>query len=188
MWNKIQKIYIGNQLVRPQNPVLFDFWDWTNSQWTTFWTQWTINKTSSSISFSNGNNFCKNYLSGYEIDIGKDFLFEFNATIPSTSASFHYIGLGTSQNGYSTVFIGTNYISNGKISYAWPGINWTNSGENIASNIDYFIKREWNVLTLWRWWVTKYTDNNFTETGTVYVGEQNYRSTLIINTAKFTYL
>ncbi len=184
MWYKINWIYVWNQKVRPaqSSQVLFDYGDWTNSQWTTFWTQWTITKTSSSVAFSNSSGFCQNTLADYTIDISRDFLFEFNADIPTTNASYHYVELWWVAN------IGTNWEHSWKICYIAPNIWWQATNENIAGARDYFIRREWNVLTIWWDNTAKYTDNNCTLTGTYSISEQNYSSTLIIYTAKFTYL
>jgi len=182
MWNKIQKIYIGNQLVRPQNPVLFDFGDWTNSQWTTTGTQWTITKTSSYVSFSNSNGFSQNQLSEYKIDFTKNFLFECRANIPNTVASYHMVSLWL-------WWFGTSWESNrrykiwgvvGNNDYGWDTNNWPR---------DFFFRRENGTFTLWWDGVTKWT-GTYTLTGqeSPYLWEQVYRDTLTIYTAKLTYL
>ena len=195
MWNKIQKIYIGNQLVRPQNPVLFDFWDWTNSQWTVWPSssaqQWTITKTSTYISFYNRNNNTSNYLSQYPIDWTKDFLLEFRGNIPNTSLSYHWIWITTAPGGNNIDFH-TNRESTYRNKIWCETYDWTTTvrqgWETNPWTADYFIKKEWNVLTMWRNWATKYTTSNFSFASTYYLNEWVYRSTATIYTAKLTYL
>lgn len=196
MWYKVQKIYVWDNLVWPeQSSVYFDFWDWTNSQWTVWPAsaaeQWTITKTSTYISFYNGSNNTSNYLSQYPIDWTKDFLLELRCNIPNTSLSYHTVWLITAQDnneiGFHTSRESTyrnkiwcqTYDWTTRIIQGWETNPWT---------ADYFIKKEWNVLTMWRNWVTKYTTSNFSFANTYYLREAVYRATVTIYTAKLTYL
>lgn len=187
MGYKIQEIYVWSQKVRPTEIVLFDYWDWTDSVWTA-WPRpsspaWNITKTSSYISFSGS---WQNYLSEYPIDWTKDFLLEFNANIGDTHYSYHYVGLVTIQNTWG-IFLQTNWEHYWEIAF---DVNWTRSysGETNPWTADYFIKKEWNVLTMWWGGVTKYTDSNYTFETEYYLMENTYDNTITINTAKLTYL
>jgi hypothetical protein len=196
MWYKVKKIYVWNNLVWPEeSSAYFDFWDWTNSQWTVWPAssaeQWTITKTATYISFYNGSSNTSNYLSQYPIDWTKNFLLEFNANIPNTSLSYHSIWLVTAQNDNSIDFH-TNRESTYRNKIWCETYDWTNrvrqSWETNPWTADYFIKKEWNALTMWWNWVTKYTASNFSFASTYYLFEGVYRATATIYTAKLTYL
>lgn len=170
-------------LVRPQSQpsVLFEYWDWSSSQWTesSSWTQWTITKTASYITFYRGGWYCENYMSWDAIDWTKNFLLEFNGNIPNTSVGYHWAGLKWDET--------LTFFTNWESPNYWKICCWTYKETN-PWTVDYFIKKEWTVLTMGRWWVTKYTDNNYTFSNTYYLYEQVYNDTLTINTAKLTYL
>lgn len=194
MWYKLKRILIypdgvTEKQVRPtqSSQVLFDFWDWTNSQWSVWWgSQWTITKTANSIMFSIGTDYSTNYLSQYPIDWTKDFLLEFNANIPSTSVGTHQAGL---YNPNITIAFTTAWQSSyrNKMRCHAGGQYVADGGAN-PWTADYFIKKEWNVLTMWWNNTTVYTDNNYSFESEYYLCEQVYNDTLTINTAKLTYL
>ena len=170
------------------DPVLFDFWDWTNSVWTYTQAsyQWTVTKYTDKITFASGG-FSTNYLSEYEIDWTRDFLLEFNGNIPNTASSYHWIWLTDLVNDSASIFFRTSYES----SYRNKINCYVNSAKNNAESnpwtADYFIKKEWNTLTMWWGGITKYTATH-TFVDKYYFMEQVYRDTLTINTAKLTYL
>lgn len=191
MWYKLTWIYVRpngvEKKVRPTETVLFNFGDWTDSQWTetSSWSQWTITKTANYITFYHSSNYAVNYLSQYPIDWTKDFLLEMNADIPNTSRGYNYLGLIWAN--YSITFE-TNWESSWRNKINCDTSAWRNGAETNPWTADYFIKKEWNVLTMGRWWATKYTNNNYTFDSTYYLEEKVYRDTLTINTAKLTYL
>lgn len=173
------------QKIWPTETILFDYWDWTDSVWTAWpnvQSSWTITKTSSNITFYQ----TRNYLSEYPIDWTKDFLLEFNGNLPSTNLSYSWVGLITSQ-GTWIVNIQTNwehynemaFETNWNKSYSWETNPWT---------VDYFIKKEWNVLTMGWGGVAKYTNSNYTFESEYFLQENVYTDNLTINTAKLTYL
>lgn len=195
MWYKVNNIYVWDNLVWPeQSSVYFDFWDWTNSVWTVWpdsseW--WTITKTATYVSFYDSSRSSINYLSQYPIDWTKDFLLEFNANIPNTSLSYHTVWLTTAQSN-NRIGFNTNRESTYRNKIWCETYDWTTTlrqgWETNPWTADYFIKKEWNVLTMWRNWATKYTTSSFPFASTYYLREQVYRSTLTIYTAKLTYL
>ena len=174
--------------------VYFDFWDWTNSWWTAWGVQGTVTKYSNKVTFYNSGNFCQNKLSQYPIDWTANFLLEFNANIPNTSASYHRLWLQNVAVDWGITFE-TGWESNhrNKI-FCRTDTNWSNwngnwyAGESNPWTTDYFIKKEWNVLTMWWGWATKYTDNNYSFEAEYYLAETVYNDTMTINTAKLTYL
>lgn len=192
MWQTIKKVYVWTNQVRPvEAPTpIFDFGDWTNSEWTTFGREWTVTKSSSQITFSNSSNFSQNYLSQFEIDWTKDFLLEFTANIPNTTASFHYLWVWTRNDNFWIFLVGTSYRTGERnyICTKTPDLDWVNSGEANNGTKDFFMRKVWTTLTIWWDGVVKCTDSNFTTTGTWYFGEQVYRDTLTLYTAKLTYL
>ena len=165
---------------------LFNFGDWTNSEWTTTWQQGTITKYTDKITFYNSSNYASNYLSQYPIDWTKDFLLEMRAYLPSTSAGYHHLGLHTVESWNQDIIFETNWENRnyfyctvfGSRNWTWSYNPWT---------VNYFIKKEWNTLTMGWDGVVKYT-------GTVslsrqyYLYESAYRDTVTIYTAKLTYL
>lgn len=196
MWNKIQRIYVGENLVRPINPILFDFGDWTSSEWVVPWgttPQGTVTKSSTQVTFYRSSGFCNNRMINYPIDWTKDFLLEMYANIPNTTVSNHRLGLIPSDSS-TTMKFETNYESNrrnkmwccvGAIFYSngtyywWDANSWPKN---------YFIKKEWTVLTMGWDGTTIYTDNNYTFANEYYLCEWVYNATLTIYTAKLTYL
>lgn len=175
-----------------ENKILFDYWDWTNSEWTVVpgSNQWTVTKYTDRATFYNGSADCSNYLSSDPIDWTKDFLFEVRANIPNTSVSYH--GVYLLDIGNSSIGFNTNRESSYR-NQIWCQLWNTSSsqryaGESNSWTRDYFIRKEWNVLTMWRDGATKYTNNNYTFASTYYVNEWVYRDTLTIYTAKLTYL
>lgn len=179
-WN-VKEVYVGTTKVRPPETVLFDYWDWTNSQWTTTGKQWTITRTSSYISFY-GSGFSQNELSEYEIDFTKNFLFEFRADIPNTTASSHRVSLWIASFGTSWESNRRNKIWGvvNNTDYGWDTNNWPR---------DFFFRWENGTFTIWWDGVTKWT-GTYTLTGqeSPYLREQVYKNTLTIYTAKLTYL
>lgn len=188
---EVENMYIGGS----SQTILFDFWDWTNTSWLrngTQWPEWTVTKSVDQITFYNSG-FCRNYMETYIIDWTKDFLLEMNADIPNTTQSNHRLGLRckTSENAikFETSWE-TNYRN--KMWCCPDDPFWTTSHyyawETNPWRADYFIKKEWNVLTMWRGGATKYTDNNYTFEESYYLIEGVYNKTLTIYTAKLTYL
>ena len=165
---------------------LFDFGDWTNSEWTVnSWAQSNISKQTDRISFYNSSNYISSYLSQYEIDWTKDFLLEMRAYLPSTSAGYHFLTLDTAEWNNTYIWFRTRRESRGTLfcsvnwsDYAWVSNPWTQ---------DFFIKKEWNTLSMGRWGVVKYTTTH-TFASKYYLNESVYRDTITIYTAKLTYL
>lgn len=168
---------------------LFDFGDWSNSIWSVFswWTGWTVTKTSTYVSFYNSGGYAQDYLSQYLIDWSKDFLFEMRANIPNTYVGYHSCGLVDSTNTRG-VFFWTSWESNrrNKIFCCTPS-DW-NGWETNPWTANYFIRKQGTTLTMGWWGVTKRTENNFTSDTGYYLFSQVYRDTLTIYTAKLTYL
>ena len=190
MWYKLKRILIypdgvtEKQVYPAHKPeVYFNFWDWTNSTWTTTGTQWTVTKYSDRITFYNSSNVSQNYLSQYPIDCTKDFLLEYNAAIPNTSQSYHYVWL--SDLSTKGVFIGTRWENANKFMWNIDG-TFTNTSEALWQK-NFFIKKEWDTLSFGWDDTVKYT-GTYTFPATLYLYEQVYRNTLTIYTAKLTYL
>ena len=184
LWDILIAWWWGSQ---PEpDPVLFDFWDWTNSAWVSDGSspQWTVTKYSNKITFANSTGYAINLLSWYDIDWTKDFILEMNANIPNTGSWYNNIMLAWSSTSF---WFETSWSNNYKMNFNinWSHINWNESNPWTA---DFFIKKEWTVLTMGRWWAAKYTNTSFTFENTYRLYEQVYRDTLTINTAKLTYL
>ena len=192
-WNDV---WLQELQLRPSSSsVLFDFGDWTSTTWNRFGTQspeWTVTKSVNQITFYNSG-FCRNYMETYIIDWTRDFLLEMNADIPNTTQSNHRLGLIPADNSTTMKFetnyesayrnkmwccVGATFYANGTY-YWWDANSWPK---------DYFIKKEWTVLTMGRDNTTIYTDNNYTFADEYYLCEWVYNKTLTIYTAKLTYL
>ena len=169
-----------------ESKILFDYWDWTNSEWTVWpnWTQWTVTKYTDRVTFYNGSWSSSNYLSQYPIDCTKDFLLEFRWYIPNTSASYHTINLANTSN--KNISFNTRWETQWTMFINIDG-NWITSVWSNPWTADYFIKKEWTTLTMWWGGDTKYT-TTYTFPSEFYLSEGVYRDTLTIYTAKLTYL
>ena len=178
------------------SPILFNFGDWSGSEWVQPWQtvpQGTVTTSSSQVTFYRSGNFCHNRMINYPIDWTKDFLLEMNANIPNTTVSNHRLGLRPYDNS-TTMKFETNYESAYK-NKMWCCVGATFTGVGTYYWWDanswpknYFIKKEWTVLTMGWDGTTIYTDNNYTFATEYYLCEQVYNATLTIYTAKLTYL
>ena len=199
VWNdEIKAVYIGNNKVRPTaSQILFDFGDWASSEWFNSWegaTQGTVTKSTTQVTFYRSSAFCNNRMVNYPIDWTRDFLLEMNANIPNTTVSNHRLGLIPHNTQAVTMKFETNYETNRRNKmwccvgarfyangtyYWWTANSWPK---------DYFIKKEWTVLTMGWDNTIIYTDNNYTFEDVYYLCEWVYNTTLTIYTAKLTYL
>lgn len=184
----VKRVMLGSTQVRPVVKPYFEFWDWTNTTWTTFWTQWTITKYSDRITFANSSGYTNNELSQYPVDWTKDFLLEFRADIPDTRQGYDRVGLNKTWTNLGWICIGVNREQRGKLYINVDGVNWWSSETNSGTK-DFFIRREWSTISAWWDGVTKYT-TTYTWTYGLTLAEQGYRDwgTLTIYTAKLTYL